>query len=515
MSLGIQRFKAWLVFLASLIFLSFLQPWGSFRDQDSFYHAKLADIILHGASIPGVQGIHAVHLFFLQNFPWLDLTLLGDRFVDQHLFYHLALTPFVAAFGMFDGLQIATVLFAALFVTLFFKVLERLSVQHPLLWTTLAVLSMPLSFRLSLGKASPFALAAFVMGLAAMLRTTNTKRERIACHAAAFIAGLIFSLSHGGWIILLVSQALYILGGWIFDRYVTRSKIAWVDAQIFLTTALGIAAGLIIHPNRANLLPFLYTQIVQVALATHASTQLGLEWGPATMGDIAANLGPLIMAGAAVLLGLVLAPRRPLDTKRARSIVSLGIILAALTAFTLKSSRMIEYLVPVFALWLGSLWSLVDPVHFKQELRAILQKKERTIYIGALILMIAVCIRDVRGTYHGLREGARPFNRLAPIVEVLNREATPGERIFHDRWDSFGELFALAPQFRYISGVDPTFLLAKNPTLGAEYERITVDKNASITGELQARISLLERTETCRPAEAKILVKDGRSILCR
>ena len=504
-----------LVFLASLTFFSLLQPWGSFRDQDSFYHAKLADIILHGASIPGAQGIQVAHLFFLQNFPWLDRTLLGDRFVDQHLFYHLALTPFVARFGMLHGLQIATALFAALFVALFFKVLERLSVQHPFLWTTLAVLSMPLSFRLSLGKASPFALAAFVMGLAAMLHATNTKRERIACHAAAFIAGLIFSLSHGGWIILLVSQALYILGGLIFDRYVTRSKIAWVDAQIFLTTTLGIATGLIVHPNRANLLPFLYTQVVQVALATHTSTQLGLEWGPATMGDIIANLGPLIMAGAAVLLGLVLAPRRPLDTRRARSIMGLGVILAALTAFTLKSSRMIEYLVPILALWLGSLWSLVDPIHFKQELRAILQKKERTIYLGALVLIVAVCIRDVRGTYHGLREGARPFSRLAPIVEALNREATPGERIFHDRWDSFGELFALAPQFRYVSGVDPTFLLAKNPTLGAEYERITIDKNAPITGELQTRISLFERVETCRSTTMNVLIKNGRAILCR
>ena len=515
MSLGIQRFKTGLVFLVSLAFFSLLQPWGSFRDQDSFYHAKLADIILHGASIPGVQGIHVAHLFFLQNFPWLDLTLLGDRFVDQHLLYHLALTPFVATFGMFHGLQIATIIFAALFVTCFYKVLQKLSIQHPLIGTALATLSMPLSFRLSLGKATPFALTAFVLGLAAILRTSKAKREHMALRTTAFIAGLVFSLSHGGWIILLASQALCILGGLIFDRYVTRSKFTWVDAQMFLMTALGTAVGLLIHPNRANLLPFLYTQIVQVALATHGSTQLGLEWGPSTLGDLVANLGPLIMASAVIFLGLILAPHRPLDTKRARSIVGLGFIIAALTAFTLKSSRMIEYLVPVFALWLGSLWTLVDHAHFKQELSAILQKKARTTYIGALILVIAVCIRDVRGTYHGLREGARSFNRLAPIVEALNHEATPGERIFHDRWDSFGELFALAPQFRYVSGVDPTFLLAKNPLLGAEYERITINQKAAIAGELQTRISLFERAETCRPTTGSILVKDDRAILCR
>ena len=504
-----------LVFLASLIFFSLLQPWGSFRDQDSFYHAKLADIILHGTSITGAEGIRVAHFFFLQNFPWLDLTLLGDHFVDQHLLYHLALTPFIATLGMFHGLQVATIIFAAIFVTFFYKVLQKLSIQHPLIWTALATLSMPLSFRLSLGKATPFALTAFVLGLAAIQRPSKTKREQMILCVAAFVAGLIFSLSHGGWIILLASQALYILGGWILDRYVTRSKIAWVDARIFLTTTLGIVVGLLIHPNRANLLPFLYTQIIQVALATHASTQLGLEWGPSTLGDLVANLGPLIMAGAVVFLGLILAAHRPLDTRRARSIVGLGFVLAALTAFTLKSSRMIEYLVPIFAIWLGSLWSLVDHAHFKQELDAILQKKARTIYIGALILVIAVCIRDVRGTYHGLREGARSFNRLATIVEVLNREATPGERIFHDRWDSFGELFALAPQFRYISGVDPTFLLAKNLTLGAEYERITIDQNAPITGKLQTRISLFERTGTCRSTTTNILIQDGRGTLCR
>ncbi len=533
------------IFLLSLLWFSFLQPWGSFRDPDSFYHAKLTDIILHGTNAIGAQGTQFAHLFFLQNFPWLDLTLLSTNFVDQHLLYHLALVPFVAILGMFKGVQVATVIFASLFISAFYYLVRNLRLQHPELWTFLIAVSMPLSFRLSLGKATPFALSFFTLGLVSLVGARSSRPSIKRAEeprpykniALAFLAGLGFALSHGGWILLLISQALFILGTTIFDYLTCDKNIKRLSSTLknsildtrysILPTALGILLALLIHPNRAHLLTFLKVQVFQVAIATPTNIQLGLEWSPIAPIQLIANLGPLLMMGFIVVLGLLFAIRRPLELHRARTSVGLFIVLAMLSAATLKSSRMAEYLIPVLALWLGSLWTLVDGTKLKQECLSILKEQIKTKtshapsprYLQGCVTFLAgifliVFIRDARGTFNALHE-ARPFSRLTSIVDTLTPQAQPGERIFHDRWDSFGELFALAPQFRYISGVDPTFLLAARPELAQAYEHATKDPVFPLPEPFQTRFSLIERQPTCRVSSQKILTKTDRAILCK
>src|SRR5574337_558546 len=104
----------------------------------------------------------------LHQFPWLDLTTLGQHFADQHFLFHVLLIPFVRWFGMFPGTQLAAVFFAGLFVTVFYAVLRQLKISRAWFWTALLAASPFLILRLSLGKASPLALAWFVSGLRAM-----------------------------------------------------------------------------------------------------------------------------------------------------------------------------------------------------------------------------------------------------------------------------------------------------------------------------------------------------------
>ncbi len=434
------------VFLFSFIWFSFLQPWGGFVDPDAFYHAKMAALILlHGP---------------LQIFPWLDLTTLGAHFSDQHFLFHVLLIPFVKLFGMLPGTQIAAVVFASAFLTIFFLILRRLRVSYPWAWTMLAGISAPLAIRLSLGKASPLALAWFVLGLFAMA----TPRRR----GLAFLAGFGFALSHGGWIILLAAQIFFLMGGWMLGgRLKVKGQRPEVlgDAMTVLMTCSGVILGLLGHPNARENLVFLWVQVVKVGLlGASGFVALGQEWSPIGVGALVGNLGPVLAAAGLVMWGLLSAPREPLDLMRARQSVGFGMVVALLVALTFKSQRMIEYLIPVFILWLATLGSLMDEKRLGHTLRrSHVLKNVRTFF--CVVLGGTLIVHEASGAYHVLRTHLRRFDRLTVPLAVLRHAAQPGDRVFHDRWEDFPELFADDDRLRYVSGLDPTFLAEQNLSL--------------------------------------------------
>ncbi len=508
-----------LLFLFSLGWFAILQPWGRFTDVDGFYHAKMADIILHGTSMSGALGTQMGPFFFLQSFPWLDLTSLHTNFVDQHLLYHLLLTPFVAIFGMLQGTQVAVIFLAAANISIFFVLLRWLRVQHALFWLFLALVSIPVAFRFSLPKASSLVLAEFLLGLSCIifqsLSNGQSRSQTVKMYILGFLSGSLFALSHGGWMILLLAQAVYIGGLLLFDVLLKRPIAIATSVKIFFTTLAGMVVGILLHPNRDHLLAFLKVQIFQVAVRPPQGITLGMEWGPIAPHSLIANIAPLLMVSCVILLAFLTAVKKPLDILRARSAIGLGCVVAVMTALTFQSVRMVEYLVPCLILWLASLWTCIDAKAFLAELKQS-PKNQRRAYVtlGALFFLL-IFFHDVPGTFFALRDRyARSFSRLNSVVDTLKTHATPGERIFHDRWDTFPELFALAPQFRYISGVDPTFLYAQDSALAYAYQDITDHLKKPIPSELTQVFSLFEYTAYCRPETSRILFQSQRQVLC-
>src|SRR3989338_1290856 len=88
-----------------LIFFGALEWSRIFADPDSFYHAKMASLMLK-------QGV-------VKNFPWLVFTDLPQIYTDHHFLYHLLLIPFVWKINPLVGIKIATVLINTAFVVLF------------------------------------------------------------------------------------------------------------------------------------------------------------------------------------------------------------------------------------------------------------------------------------------------------------------------------------------------------------------------------------------------------------
>lgn len=494
-----------MVFLLAAAWFALFQPWGSFADPDAFYHAKIASLLLANGPL------HA--------FPWLDLTAFAHPFADQHFLFHVLLVPFVNMFGMFPGAQIAAIIFGAAFMACFDLVLRRLSVQHAWVWTLLVATSASMIVRLTLAKASPIALIWFVLGLYAA-----AKRK----HWLALIAGAGFALSHGGWIILLVCLALFAAGEMIFLRFVEarswREAIVPPSAWSFAAGVLGAILGTIVHPNFPGNVQFLWLQVVRIGLGTPMDrVTLGMEWFPPSVRDVLASLGPFLVITGFLVFGLLFAIRKPLDLARAKLAIAFALPVAGLLALTFKSFRAIEYLVPMLAIWLAALWSLVDAPKYRTEFRHAwaqtarpLGKRGGILLSGVLAaLMVGLVFHDASWAWRELRVSARPFDDVAAALQPISRDASPGDRVFHSGWDFFPQLFATDDRLRYIVGLDPTFLLAADPDLSDAYRDLSLGRATStaygvIHDRFGSRFAIVDWRAS--PALAQTLASDARFV---
>ena len=73
-----------------------------------------------------------------------------------------------------------------------------------------------------------------------------------------------------------------------------------------------------------------------------------------------------------------------------------------------------------------------------------------------------------QGKRTSLLEQERPNIFTTSVANI-----PPGELIFNTDWDDFPRLYYYDPTHFYTSGLDPTYLLDKNPELSKLYERIT------------------------------------------
>lgn len=448
-----RRFVPALVFLCALFWFALFQPWGSFPDPDAFYHAKTSALI-------AAQGpLHA--------FPWLDLTALHTSYADLHFLFHVVTIPFQWFFGMLSGVQVAAVVFAALFALVFFLVAKRYGAAAWLA-TALALGSSGLIVRLSLAKASPLALAWFVFGWWA-----TTARRPWLVAAATFG----FALTHGGWIMLVGSVFLLCLGEALYDLLVLekgfKSWRGW-NWRAAIAAPVGAVIGLLVHPNFPTNLRFLWVQVVKIGVLTPGRVILGQEWSPVGFGELVSGLAPVLVAGlVTVYLLLFVRKQAPPSQEVGRRIIGAGLVVAVFLALTIKSRRSIEYLVPASVLWLGALWTLIDPAALKAEWLVWWNQRRRLVVLLSL-LFLAMIAKDWMETWRSLKTHARPFEQFAPAMRTISERAEAGDRVFHADWDQFPQLFVLDDRLRYISGVDPTFLLEADPTLSDAYRDITL-----------------------------------------
>lgn len=487
-------FSRWLpLFFLTIILVgwfSLFQSWGHFVDPDAFTHAKIASLIAQ-------QGpLHA--------FPWLDLTSLGQRFFDQHFLYHVALVPFVTLFGALPGMQIAIVLFATTTLLVFYSCLRSLKVENPVFWTLMLASTPPLLERLSFGKASSLAIAWFLVGLYALLKERPW---------AGWLAGLGFSLTHGGWPLLLVCQGIYVfadsLGTWRAEKNVFRAmavQTGRTSSRVLYATILGCFLGLLLHPNAGNALNFLWIQVVEIGVkAPMQEVALGVEWGSIRFVDLVAFLPLFILAGSVIFYisnekGWPAWPESFSRTRR-RQILCLIPVVIFLACVTMKSKRYAEYFLPAWGLF----WAYLDGFLTKENLRTAFirwdgegRRVRWATIVGVSVLLMSFFLNEMRA-YEQLQSYFSPYEEIAPGMQAISARAQPGDRVFQPQWDLFPQMFLLDDRLKYVSGMDPTYLYEANREISKEYTKFVWDEATSaqvypfIHDVLGSRFVLFER----------------------
>ena len=428
-----------LIFLLAAAFFAWVHAVPGFGDPDAYYHLEMAK--LTAASGP------------VRAFPWLPFTTLADHFADHHFLYHLALVPFVAAFGDFLGLKIATVVFAALAVAAFAFLLKAYGARRPYLWAPLLLFAPGFVFRLLLTKAGALALAAFFLYLVALRR-----RNR----AAAFGIAFAYVWLHGGWPILLAAAGL--------DAIVRRST------RLFWPTALGLAAGLVVNPFFPANLSFYWEQIFQIAVVGRRdpSVQVGSEWYPAEFAAIFlgnASVFLPIVAAAVILAAAILSKRPPRagaapDGAGRKDILFIAALASLFLLMTLRQARHKEYFLPI-ALLAGALTA--ETAFAAVDLRAMAASAKACWgRLSAPLLIVCGVVIGVSGAYalhvpRRVYEDRPAWTRFAGAATWMRAHVPEGEIVFHERWDDFPQLWYRDPDHRYIAGLDALFLYRKDP----------------------------------------------------
>ncbi len=434
-----------------------------FPDRDAWFHGRLAELLAHGGA-----------RWDGSAFPWLTHSAYADHPVDWSLAWHWAVAPLAAAFGPVAGLRIAAVLQAAALTAAVHALLRRHGVRAATAWTALLLAgSAPWVFRLHFGRPTPCVLTLLVLTLDAVLRG----RDRVAALAAG-ASLLVYQVPAP---LLLVGGA-GLAGRALAERRLPLRTAGWLCA--------GAALGIVVHPAfhhwpDGRPLTLHLWGLLQGSLRVAANGGAAVLPGGETLvlplpGELLppapARLGTELWfatsATAAALAGLW-------RGRRDAAVVACTALALAGLAGTLRSGRFFEYW-HVFAL-LGAACSLSGPAA-PGGVRAHRQ------IVGAAAALLALAALPA---YLRLARERAPDRGadLRPALAAVDARARDGDVVWHGSWDDFAPLFHFAPRLRFVTGMDPWWLVAHD----ADDARAYAAAGAGLLDDAALHAALVER----------------------
>ena len=429
-----------ILFLVVGAYFLWLNSTPSFTDPDSFYHAKIAELIKDFGPV--------------KDFHWLPFTTLDDVYIDHHFLYHLILIPFLLVFNPLLAVKISAVIFAALAILVFQWLLDKFKIKHSLAYTILLLFVHQFIFRINLAKIPSLSLIFLLCFI--YLLFTNKNRWSWPMFALSFS----YVWLYGGWPIMLGIALVYFLIS--------------LKAKLFSSTMAGIICGLVINPYFPQNILFYWQQTIQIGLINFKSIiNCGGEWyGMSFFSLVQYDLFIIILLILALLIFFIYLKKQ--DSKN----WTLLIISIIFFILTLKSQRNIEYFIPLVLLF--SSFTISDFLEFKKiNLISQIVKlyfKYQTITLLFIILSVLYLPIIIGANFNGLKENLRKnynFNQFTGIVAWLKENSQEGDIVFHDNWDDWPVLFYHNSYNRYIIGLDPTFMYLKNERQYWSWKNIT------------------------------------------
>lgn len=453
----IQYLFAFLFFFAVLWEIQFSTSY--LVGSDSFYHVKMAEIILS-------RGI-------IDTFPWLQFTTLHESYVNQHFLFHVLLIPFVEGLGRFYGPKLFIVLLQSLSFLGGYFLLKRHNIRFSFFWILCLFAAPPdFLFRQQMIRAPTLALVFLVGGLICLLE------ER---PGWLFLLSFLFAWVYGGFFFLPIMVGIYFLVCFITQtsgmnnsfldtnhnflmrgvKYIQQWQNQYNLPWILLFSCLGgVLLGLLTHPYFPDIFSYLYSQIFQTGLGH--SIQVGDEWYSYDAIDFLFMsrfiLGLLFLGFCSVMIQRV---------EQKVPVLVLFMMTCLFLALTMKSKRFVEYW-PFFGVLLAAfLCNNILSTNMIKNWWPV-----GIILIGGLLWYSS---QNVQRT----KQKIQPFWNVESsreAIEHLKQHADQGEVVFTDNWDVFTIFFFFNHKTYYIVGLDPTFMQLYSSELYNEYREITKGK---------------------------------------
>lgn len=471
----------YLLLIICLLFFFSLHANTVFPDPDSFYHIKIAELML------GSRGV-------ITEFPWLPLTILPDIFADQGWLYHALLIPFTFFSDPLVGLKVATTLLSTILFVSFFVLLKKLQIKHAWAYPLLLLVTNPFIFRISLAKTTAISVTLYLIGLYCILKQK---------HLPLFVLMIFFVWTHAAWPLLIIAAGVFwaVSGIFKFNSSLTtqnnqastltnlwllcKATLRAPERKTFLTAAAGAVAGLAANPTFPENLKFFWYQTVLISVRSFKNIiEVGNEWY---------GFDPSELIGSSVFIAilgvLALALFAINFKKQTRTSWTLLIVSAFLFYLTLKSRRNSEYLLPTTTLLIALIFSTTPKATFKLLTTSIqewIRDHKAVAYAVGLFLVVTIPTILVRDTIriHGLLGEGFPLTKYHAASIWIEENIPPESVILHTGWEDFPILFYYSSDYRYITGLDPTFLYLASPDTHTYWIELVAGEKEIHTSEI-------------------------------
>lgn len=428
---------AMIAFIFSGVMLAYIQFAGpNIVDYDGYYHIKTAYLMRE-------QGV-------VLDFPWLKFTILDEaHYTDHHMLLHVLQVPFTFIGDLRLAAKLSPVFLAALAFTIFYLIIRRYQIGHPLLWLiVLFASSSPFLYRMSMARGQSLSLALQLIAFYLIM-----KRDWKWLAVLTFI----FVWSYNAFPLMIPLVLFGVVAHFVVERKIEYKTVIAVGA--------GIIAGHVINPYFPNNIRFVRDHILPKLSSTGYQITLGTEWYPFNSWAL------LTMSFVAMLCyagGVMLTDRAEWRQDKARLFWFLVSTMYLIMLF--KSRRFVEYFPPSAVMF----FAFASRDHWKKIDWGLVTRSRKRVIAGALITLAFWC-----ATYFTIQAVRKDIAGEPATVaykggaEWLAANTPAGSTVFHTDWDDFPKLFFYNTHNTYILGLDPDFMRLKNAALYYEYEDVT------------------------------------------
>ncbi len=424
---------------------------------DSYYHAKMARMVLE-------KGL-------IHEFPWMYFTFQRDHFMDSYLLFHVYLGLWVKLLPLSPivAVKLGMLVLIGLIAVMVFRILRTFDPKWAWLGMVLlaAMASSQAYQRLVFVRPHVLSILILLAGIWAIL-----KKKWWLLGAVSFAYAYSYSAPHLLTVVAFVASVVFSF---------SSKRLVW---RPFAFSLGGLVAGLVINPYFPHDIKHLYILTFKTALSRVSAPPAELmplsSWQVLTFNWF--SFLALFMAVAAVFVSA-----KKLSARTLFLFITAGVFFVML----MRAYRFAEYWPFVATLALAALASEVvvpGPVFGR------VMKKAGSLACAAALLTVGAFA--VKLAYKQTNSIV-PFDALKEVMDVLDREASPGDIVYTDSWAITPPMFYISDKVDYLMMLDPQTMSVPYPGLYTLWKGIN-------TGQVRENVLPLIRAIEARAPDPEI-----------